>query len=176
MADVWERLLQSSVGDVLERLAEVLAPGEAVTMAASLSRTSISNGKVEVDMGEITVEDTSGPLIASAVFRDIHGHETEPDEVPEWTSSDEAVATVEAAEDGKSATITVVGPGAAVINVNTTETAEDGTETEMNGNCLVTVNTGDVTSIEVNVGPAGGGGSEPVPEPAPEPAPEEPTA
>lgn len=80
-------------------------------------------------VGALTVKDTSGDLAATVTFLDAEGHETTPDQVPVWTSSDETVATVVPADDGLSATISVGGPGVALIEAHETETVEETGET-----------------------------------------------
>jgi hypothetical protein len=116
-------------------------------------------------MGEITVPDTEPNLSASVTFLDAEGHETTADDVPQWSSTDESVATVTPSEDGMSATFEVGGPGAAVIEVRSTNT--DGSEVVSQG--TITVQAGDaaIGSVEFQTsGAAGGapaGGGEPTP-------------
>lgn len=98
-------------------------------------------------MGEITVTVDAAPLGASAKFLDAKGNETTPDEVPEWTSSDESVATVQASDDGMSAVVTVSSPGATVIEVSTVET---NTNTEIVSQGTVTVQPGDTVIGDVS--------------------------
>lgn len=97
-------------------------------------------------MGEITVTVDAAPLGASARFLDSKGNETTPDETPQWTSSDEGVATVEASDDGMSAVVRVSSPGATVIEVSTVET---NTNTEIVSQGTVTVQPGDTVIGEV---------------------------
>lgn len=73
------------------------------------------DGEVGVEMGEITVPAGSGNLHASVQFLDADGNPTTPDQLPSWSSSDEAVATVRASADGMSAEVTPVGSGSAVV-------------------------------------------------------------
>jgi hypothetical protein len=93
-------------------------------------------------MGEITVPDDAAPLNARVKFLDAEGNEATPDDVPQWSSTDEAVATVTASEDGMSAQVEIGSPGAAVVEVKTTE-ANTGAEVVAQG--TVTVQPGDVT-------------------------------
>jgi hypothetical protein len=72
-------------------------------------------------VGEITVNADHAPLNARVKFMDSEGNETQPDETPEWSSTDESVATVSASDDGLSATVEIGSPGAAVIEVSTVE-------------------------------------------------------
>jgi uncharacterized protein YjdB len=103
-------------------------------------------------MGEITVPDTQAePLHAAVSFVDAHGHPTTADDVPQWTSSDESVATVAAGEDGLSADVTIAGtPGSAVVTVNSTN--DDGSTVTATG--LVNVSAGDaaVGSVDFTEG------------------------
>lgn len=97
-------------------------------------------------MGEITVPDNAAPLNASVTFLDAEGHETTADTTPVWSSSDESVATCEAAEDGMSASIPIGAPGAAIISVSATN--DDGSTAEAQG--TITVQPGDavIGSVE----------------------------
>jgi uncharacterized protein YjdB len=108
----------------------------------------ISEGSIR--MGEITVEDTAAPLSATVTFKDEHGHDTQPDETPEWTSSDESVASVTASEDGLTATVTVANPGATVIECAAGDIVAQGTVTVQPGDAVI----GDVSFSQ-------GGGEQP---------------
>jgi hypothetical protein len=103
-----------------------------------------------VSMASIEVLDTAAPFGASVGFVDAHGHPTTADDVPAWSSDNEAAATVAASEDGLSATVTVVAPGAAIISVNSVNT--DGTTAGAQG--TVTVLPGDAVLGEVTFTPA----------------------
>lgn len=107
------------------------APGQAVSFAASLNVVTQTKGKVEIAMGEITVDAGSENLTGTVQFMDASGNPTTPDEVPTWTSSDEAVATVAANEDGLTAAVTPGSAGAAIIEVLAVETDDDGNQTEV---------------------------------------------
>jgi hypothetical protein len=124
--------------------------------------------KEGVHMGAIEVKADSAPLLASVKFYDAEGNETPADDVPAWTSSDEAVATVTASEDGLSAEVAVGGPGASQIEVRSTE-ANTGAEVVAAG--TVTVLPGDavVGSVEFEESPptGGNGGEEPPAEEVP---------
>lgn len=98
-----------------------------------------------MQMGEITVKDDSAPLGATVTFLDAKGAETQPDETPQWSSSDETVAAVTADDDGMAASVTVGTPGAAVITVTTTDA--DGTEVTSQG--TVTVQPGEAVIGDV---------------------------
>jgi len=99
-----------------------------------------------VFMASIEVLDTSGALSASVGFVDVHGHATTADDVPAWASSDEAVATVAASEDGLSADISIVGPGVCLIDVSSTN--DDGSTAAAQG--TITVKPGDAVLGEVS--------------------------
>lgn len=114
--------------------------------------------KQETSMGEITVPDTNQALTANVTFMDADGNQTTPDDVPQWTSSDESVASVSADEAGTSATVQVAGVGATVIEVRTTD--DDGDEHVFQG--TVTVQPGDVEVGEITFS-EGGNGGEPEP-------------
>ena len=51
-------------------------------------------------MGEITVPDDAAPLNATVKFLDAEGHEATPDDTPQWSSTDDSVASVSASDDG----------------------------------------------------------------------------
>lgn len=75
-----------------------------------------------VFVSEIAVSDDASPLTARVRLLDAKGNETTPDDTPQWSSSDEEVATVQASEDGLSATVTIVGKvGATLIAVESLE-------------------------------------------------------
>lgn len=117
-------------------------------------------------MSDISVRDTQGPLSAVVSFQDVHGHPTSPSDVPQWTSSDPSVATVDASAEstGLIAVVTILGPGATVIGVSSA--GQDGNPITAQG--TVTVTSGEATSGEVTFS---------LPEaPAEEPPAEEPTA
>lgn len=97
-------------------------------------------------MGVIEVKADSLPLGATVKFLDAEGHETPADDVPRWSSSDEAVATLTVSEDGLSAEVAVGGPGASQIEVRSTE-ANTGAEVVAAG--TVTVLPGDAVVGDV---------------------------
>lgn len=75
-----------------------------------------------VDIMETTVKDDAAPLNASVRFLNAEGNETPADDVPQWTSSDEDVASVSPSDDGLSATVTINGKvGASLISVESVE-------------------------------------------------------
>lgn len=102
----------------LARLIESLSPGPpavgVILFFKPKGGLAVAETIVSADVGEVG---------AHVRFLDAHGNETTPDTTPTWASSDESVATVEAASDGLDATVTVLGKaGATVIGVETTET------------------------------------------------------
>lgn len=97
-------------------------------------------------MASIEVVDTAGSLNASVSFLDAHGHPTTADDVPAWASDNEAAASVAASEDGLSAVVSILAPGAAIISVTTTNT--DGSTASAQG--TVTVMPGDAFIGEVS--------------------------
>jgi uncharacterized protein YjdB len=122
----------------LARLVESLSPGPSV---AGLLLFTDRKGRLAV--AETIVSADVGTIEAHVRFLDAGGNETTPDTTPTWASSDETVATVEADEDGLSATVTVVGKaGAAVVAVETTE-SETGDTIHCEG--TLTVQASDVT-------------------------------
>jgi monomeric isocitrate dehydrogenase len=76
---------------------------------------------------------------------DAGGNQTTPDDTPQWSSTDESVASVMAADDGMSASVQVGSPGAAVVEVSTTDS--DGDTHVFQG--TVTVQPGDVEVGEI---------------------------
>lgn len=100
-------------------------------------------------MGAITVKDSDAALHASVSFLDAKGAPTAPDDVPQWASDNENAATVEASEDGLSASVTPGLPGAAIISVTSTDT--DGTIVTAQG--TVTVQPGEAVIGEVTFEP-----------------------
>jgi len=100
-----------------------------------------------VSMSAIEVKADSAPLSASVKFLDSEGNETPADDVPRWSSSDEAVATLTVAEDGLTASVAVGGPGASQIEVRSTE-ANTGAEVVAAG--TVTVLPGDAVVGDVS--------------------------
>lgn len=149
MIDLFNRLFAFNAhlfADALRALADQLdsaAPGPPVVAFPVL----FSDGE-ELVVGSITVADDSGPLSATVTFRDAKGYETQPSGTPQWSSTDRNVASIEASEDGLSATITVGAPGAAVIECS--ETDESGEEIVAQG--TVTVQPGDAEIGDVNFG------------------------
>lgn len=97
-------------------------------------------------MGEITVPDDAQPLNATVTFLDSEGSPTTADSAPTWSSSDESVATVQASDDGMSATVSIGSPGAAIISASTTN--DDGSTATAEG--TITVQPGDavIGSVE----------------------------
>jgi len=120
---------------------ERLFPGPPV-----LALPPIFKSEGATTMGMISVQDDVAPLQAKVTLLDAEGNVTTADDTPQWSSDDEAVATVEASEDGLSATITIGAPGAAIISVDTTN--EDGSQVHSQG--TITVLPGDAVSGDVD--------------------------
>jgi hypothetical protein len=104
----------------------------------------------EISMASIEVEDTSGPLTGTVTFVDAKGQPTTADDVPQWSSDNEDAATVEASEDGLTATVTIGNPGAAIIAVHSVNT--DGSAVDAQG--TVTVLPGDAAVGSVDFTPS----------------------
>lgn len=120
---------------------EHLFPGAPV-----MSTPVIFHDERKTAMGMISVEANAAPLNATVVFLDAEGNTTTPDDVPQWSSDNEASVSVEASEDGMSGTCTPTGvAGAAVISVDTTNT--DGSTVHSQG--TITVLPGDAVSGDV---------------------------
>lgn len=115
-------------------------------------------------MSAVEVKADSLPLNAMVKFLDAEGNETPADDVPRWSSSDEAVASLTVAEDGLSASVAIGSPGASQIEVRSTE-ANTGAEVVAAG--TVTVLPGDAVVGDVTF-------ELPAPAPEPEPVPEPP--
>jgi len=110
--------------------------------------TSAKINMEDTHMADISVPDTNPPLSAVVAFADVHGHPATAQDVPQWSSSDPTVATVDASTDpaGLAAVVTILGPGATVIGVSSTDS--DGTVITAAG--TVTVTAGPPTSGEVS--------------------------
>jgi hypothetical protein len=107
--------------------------------------------KKEIKVAEITVSDEVGTLNASVAYTDAKGAAVNPDGVPVWSSSDDAIASVTASSDGLSAVVTIGTPGSAAITVVSQETDnETGDAYELSAAGLVNVTAGDavVGSVE----------------------------
>jgi hypothetical protein len=85
---------------------EAAAPGKPVAAFPLVFYSSPDGGP---EVSDIQVRDDSGPLTATVTFLDAKGNATSPGGTPEWSSSDENVATVESSEDGMTATVTIAG-------------------------------------------------------------------
>ncbi len=149
----WERLLVANAQALVKELRraanalEVAAPGPPVLAIPVLFYTT-----KEIAMGEITVNDDAAPFSGTVKFLDAKGNETPADDVPTWSSSDESVATVEASDDGLSATVTAGNPGATVIEVSSVE-ANTGEAVVAQG--TVTVQPGDAVIGDVEFSTSG---------------------
>lgn len=104
-------------------------------------------------MGEITVKDDNPGLTATVSWVDAEGSPTTPVDTPTWSSTDESVATVEASDDGNTASISIGSPGATVIQVDTTQ--EDGDVISAQG--TITVQPGEVAMGSVEFAETGTG-------------------
>jgi hypothetical protein len=102
-------------------------------------------------MGELTITDETTTLTGTVSFLDAKGATVPPDSTPTWTSSDETVATVEASDDGLTATITVGAPGVTIIEASEQETdTESGDVSAVVAQGTLTVQPGDavIGSVE----------------------------
>lgn len=120
---------------------EDLLPGQ--TISGSVTFTT-SEG--EKGMGEITVNEGDPPISATVSYVSAStGEPAEASDTPVWSSADEVIASVEASEDGMSATVTPVSSGdadggtAVVISV----VAHDREGDEIRSEGTVTVRPGD---------------------------------
>jgi hypothetical protein len=135
----WNRFLQVNAQLLAEWLRkaadelDIIAPG-----AARVAAPVLFFGKGGISMGAITVKDTDAPFGATVTFLDAKGAPTSPNDVPQWSSDNDAAASVVAAADGLSAEVSPGTPGAAVITVSTTDA--DGTVVTSQG--TVTVQSG----------------------------------
>jgi hypothetical protein len=129
----WARLNAPFIVKVLRKVAQDLE--HLVAGSPMMATPPIFTTEGETTMGMISVEDGSGPLSATVVFLDAEGNETTADDVPQWSSDNDAVASVEASEDGMTGTVTIVTPGAAIISVDTTN--DDGTTVHSQGTVTV---------------------------------------
>lgn len=100
-------------------------------------------------MGAITVKDSDPAFDATVSFVDAKGAPTSPDDIPAWSSDNEDAATVAAADDGLTASVTPGMPGAAVISVSSTDT--DGSVITAQG--TVTVQPGEAVIGNVEFAP-----------------------
>jgi hypothetical protein len=133
-AEVLERLLRHWADKIHQ-----LIPGSPVLG----NLLFFHEGKVVMASIEVTTESTE--LNASVSFLDAEGNPTTADDVPAWSSDNEAAATVAASEDGLSAVVSIGSPGAAIISVTSTNT--DGTTASAQG--TITVLAGDASVGEV---------------------------
>jgi len=144
MSSFWQRWVHANVEflDAWFERAKRLFPGPPAYGVPIIFTTPTK----ETSMGEITVPSDSGALTGRLSFLDSEGHETTADDVPQWTSTDEAVATVTPSDDGLSASVEIGGPGASVIEARSMN--DDGSEVVAQG--TVTVQPGDavIGSIE----------------------------
>jgi hypothetical protein len=94
---------------LLHWLAALLEPAATETLKASI--TFELGG---ASMGEITVNEGDPPISASVSYiNQATGDPAEASDTPVWASADDSIASVEASEDGLSATVTPVSSGEA---------------------------------------------------------------
>lgn len=139
LAQLNSAFLSKSLRALAEQI-EHMFPGPPVWASPPIFHT-----EGEAHMGMVSVQDDAAPLHASVTFLDAEGNPATPDDTPQWSSDNEDAATVEAAEDGLSATVSIGAPGAAIISVDTTN--EDGSTVHSQG--TITVLSGDVVSGDV---------------------------
>ena len=142
------------LGMQVAAILQVLSQYDTVAVSAEINMEG-------TNMSDISVRDTDGQLSAVVSFADVHGHPTSPSDVPQWSSSDPSVASVDASADasGLAAVVTILGPGATVIGVSSA--GPDGSVIAAQG--TVTVTSGEAATGEVTFAPA------PVEEPPVEP-------
>src|SRR3954471_8794656 len=168
MYESWSHLVESNarlLARVLRAVADELDSTRPEPPAVAFPVLFIDGRELAV--GSITVSDSADPLTATVTFKDAKGYETQPSGTPEWSSSDDSVASVEASDDGLSAEITVGAPGAAVIEVS--EVDERGEEIISQG--TITVQPGDAEIGEVDFESPAGSAQPPEPVQPPEPEP-----
>lgn len=142
--------------DQLEQHVEFLGTQvTAILHALTLYDTKPVSAKINMEgtnMADISVRDTEGPLDAVVSFADVHGHPTSPSDVPQWSSSDPSVASVDASADasGLAAVVSILGPGATVIGVSSA--GPDGSVIAAQG--TVTVTSGEAATGEVSFSPS----------------------
>jgi len=100
----------------------------------------------QLNMGAISVKDSSAPLGATVSFVDAKGAPATADDVPVWASDNAASADVVAADDGLSAVVTIGLPGTA--NITVTSTDLDGTVITSAGVVSVTPGEAEVGDVE----------------------------
>ena len=155
MGTFLERLIRHNGQFIARSLRELAAQIEFAAPGPARAALIVFVHGRSIEVGEITVSDEVGTLNATVSFLDAKGAAAVPDGVPTWSSSDDAVASVEAASDGLSAVVTVGAPGAAAIEVVSEETDnETGDAYELRGSGLVNVTAGDavVASVEFSPG------------------------
>src|SRR5262245_17661484 len=142
---------------MLERLLRALATALNRWLArrATPARTGEITFKNEkgAGVGEITVHPGEANLSATVTALDAEGNPTTFDEVPTWSSSEEATAAVTASEDGYSATFAIGDTGSAVITVIGVESSS-GERVEITSTGLINVAAADAVtgSVEFSVG------------------------
>jgi hypothetical protein len=146
----WKRFAQLNgpfLARELRRLAEQvehLAPGPVHYIQPPLFTL-----KGQFYMSEITVADNETGLSASITPLDSEQQPTTLDTPPTWTSSDTNVVTVNAADDGLSATFDVGSPGDAIVTVDTGVDDGTGNDTTIRGVGTVHVTPGGVATLDL---------------------------
>jgi hypothetical protein len=151
MKGFWRQLVEHNgpfVARLLRQLAtqiELAAPGPP-ELLVFIWRTEGG-----ISLMPLNIKDTDPDPTASITVLDADGNATTPDDVPAWTSSDESVATVSAAADGLSATITKTGTtGATVIGVTSTRSSDG---VVLSGGDTLTVEPSEEATIQVALAP-----------------------
>lgn len=122
----WSRLVFNNARFLAIELRKIAAQLESAAPGPPAVALILFHHQGVIAVSDIQVPDDSGPLTATAQYLDAKGNPTSPGAVPTWTSSDEEVATVEASDDGLTATVTIVGAlGASQITATDVESEGD---------------------------------------------------
>jgi hypothetical protein len=100
MYESWSHLVESNarlLARVLRAVADELDSTRPEPPAVAFPVLFIDGRELAV--GSITVSDSADPLTATVTFKDAKGYETQPSGTPEWSSSDDSVASVEASDE-----------------------------------------------------------------------------
>ncbi len=145
MAGSWLRLLTPKAAAEARRLLGLFMPGPPVLII------EIWHTEGGISMTDLSVKDTDPDPSVSIVPLDIDGNPTTADDVPQYTSSDETVATVAAAVDGLSAAVTKTGKvGATAIGVSSTRSSDG---VVLQGSATLTVTPSEEATIQVDLAP-----------------------
>lgn len=122
---------------------------EAVEFRVVLTKISPTGEKERSDiMAEYIVGNV---LLAEITPVDKNGAAAKLDSVPSWSTTDPAVVTVEPSEDGLSATLTVVGLGAAFVDVSADADLDEGEERLITATIPIVVKEPEAVSFVVNL-------------------------